>query len=63
MVADVRRVIGAAGVFPHYRALVNKFNHARTFSDAFALRPLKDGRKAQLTNSFEKVEQNLAQTP
>jgi hypothetical protein len=62
MIADARRVIGVAGAFPPYLGLVNKFSNARTFSDAFALRPLNDGRKAQLTNSYEKVGQNLAQT-
>jgi hypothetical protein len=39
MVAKARRVIGAGGAFPPYSALLNKFRNARSFEDAFSLRP------------------------
>ncbi len=38
MVAKARRVIGYAGAFPPYEGLVNKFNHAKDFHEAFELR-------------------------
>lgn len=38
MVARARRVIGYAGAFPAYEGLVEKFNRARDFHDAFELR-------------------------
>src|SRR2546428_109242 len=38
MVARARRVIGYAGAFPPYEGLVDKFNRARDFQDAFELR-------------------------
>jgi pyruvate-formate lyase-activating enzyme len=39
-VADARRVIGYAGAFPPYKALVEKFENARNFNEAFHLRPV-----------------------
>ncbi len=39
MVAKARRVIGAGGAFPPYNALLNKFRNARSFEEAFSLRP------------------------
>ncbi len=38
MVASARRVIGYAGAFPPYEGLVDKFNGARDFYEAFQLR-------------------------
>jgi hypothetical protein len=38
MVAKARRVIGYAGAFPPYEGLVDKFNEAKDFYDAFELR-------------------------
>lgn len=38
MVASARRVIGYAGAFPPYQGLVDKFNSAKDFQDAFQLR-------------------------
>lgn len=38
MVAKARRVIGYAGAFPPYEGLVEKFNRAKDFQDAFQLR-------------------------
>ena len=38
MVANARRVIGYAGAFPPYQGLVNKFNRAKDFYEAFELR-------------------------
>jgi hypothetical protein len=45
MVAKARRVIGYAGAFPPYKGLVEKFNRAKDFDEAFSLRPSKDGQK------------------
>jgi hypothetical protein len=41
MVAEARRVIGYAGAFPPYRPLIEKFQKAGNFEEAFALRPRK----------------------
>src|SRR5438046_9277486 len=38
MVAKARRVIGYAGAFPPYEGLVDKFNRAKDFREAFELR-------------------------
>ena len=40
MVAKARRVIGFGGAFPPYKALVQKFNKAEDFDQAFSLRPI-----------------------
>jgi len=40
-VAHARRVVGFGGAFPPYKALVDKFQRARSFEEAFALRPEK----------------------
>lgn len=55
MVADARRVIGVAGAFPPYRGLVNKFCDARSFSEAFTLRPPKGAADSQPKHSLEKA--------
>lgn len=39
LVAKARRVIGYGGAFPPYEGLVNKFKNAKSFEDAFSLRP------------------------
>jgi hypothetical protein len=39
MVAQARRVIGYGGAFPPYDGLKRKFTNARTFEEAFELRP------------------------
>lgn len=39
MVGKARRVIGYAGAFPPYRPLIDKFEKAANFEEAFALRP------------------------
>lgn len=39
MVARARRVIGAGGAFPPYTALLNKLKNARSFEEAFSIRP------------------------
>lgn len=41
MVQKARRVIGYGGAFPPYKALIEKFNNAHNFHEAFKLRPLK----------------------
>jgi hypothetical protein len=39
MVHDARRVIGYGGAFPPYEGLINKFEKANCFDEAFSLRP------------------------
>ena len=39
MIAQARRVIGYGGAFPPYEGLRKKFSNARTFEEAFELRP------------------------
>lgn len=41
MVARARRVLGFGGALPPYKALVQKFADARSFEEAFAVRPVK----------------------
>ncbi|MHA1875586.1 MAG: hypothetical protein ACTSUC_03975 [Promethearchaeota archaeon] len=45
MVASARRVIGYGGAFPPYKGLVNKFNKAKNFFEAFKLYPKKKEKK------------------
>ena len=45
MVAKARRVIGYGGAFPPYEGLVNKFNSASNFKEAFSLWPKEVGRE------------------
>jgi len=46
MVGSARRVIGYAGAFPPYRPLIDKFEKAGNFEEAFALRPPRIKEKA-----------------
>jgi hypothetical protein len=39
MVQDARRVLGFGGALPPYGGLVEKFDHARSFGEAFSLMP------------------------
>jgi hypothetical protein len=59
MVQEARRVIGYAGAFPPYKPLIQKFEKAGNFDEAFALRPRrwKDGAPAAL------IEQDLEINP
>ena len=41
LIQQARRVIGYGGAFPAYKGLVNKFNDAESFEQAFELRQLK----------------------
>ena len=41
MVARARRVIGYGGAFPPYEGLRQKFQEAKSFEEAFSLRPIK----------------------
>lgn len=45
MVAKARRVLGYGGAFPPYEGLRRKFLTARSFEEAFSLRPLKEKRR------------------
>lgn len=40
MVAQARRVLGYGGALPPYKGLVEKFQNARNFREAFSLRPV-----------------------
>jgi hypothetical protein len=51
MIARARRVIGYGGAFPHYEGLRKKFAGARTFEDAFQLRPLRGDRDLATTQN------------
>jgi len=42
MVAKARRVIGYGGAFPPYKGLKKKFFNAKSFEEAFSLRPIKN---------------------
>ena len=44
MVAKARRVTGYGGAFPPYEGLKGKILDARSFEEAFALRPPKCGK-------------------
>ena len=41
MIAKARRVIGCGGSFPPYEGLLKKLNNAKSFEEAFSLRPEK----------------------
>lgn len=55
-VADARRVIGFGGAFPPYQGLVDKFIDAKTFEDAFKLRPKENDEHKSTSNSEITVE-------
>ena len=42
-VQRARRVLGCSGAFPPYDALIVKFNKAKSFDEAFSLRPPRSG--------------------
>ena len=45
MIARARRVIGYGGAFPPYEGLRKKFARAKSFEEAFSLRPRKDDKR------------------
>jgi len=58
-VMDARRVIGYAGSFPPYKALVEKLNRANSFDEAFNLRPkMKKVSKLQRGSLMEMARQD-----
>jgi hypothetical protein len=54
LVAKSRRVMGSGGVFPPYEGLINKFKEARSFEEAFGLRPIEQGKNK--TSSMRRNE-------
>ena len=61
MVAVARRVIGAGGAFPPYKALVEKMQQARTFEEAFSLRgPQRRRTPVGVAGVVEEATPNLA---
>jgi len=59
MVAKARRVIGYAGAFPPYKGLVEKFNRAKDFDEAFSLRPTKEGRGDRPIKALTEMTQEI----
>ena len=45
MVVKARRILGFGGAFPPYKGLVNKFEKATNFEEAFSVYPLKKSKK------------------
>jgi len=45
MIGNARRVLGFGGAFPPYKGLVNKFNNASCFEEAFELRSVENKEK------------------
>jgi len=62
MVQDARRVLGYGGAFPPYRPLVNKFQRAGCFEDAFSLDPPVRLAAFQVL-SHKVYEKNVPQVP
>ena len=61
MVAVARRVIGAGGAFPPYKALVEKMQRATTFKEAFRLRgPKRRRRRVEVAGTVEDATPNLS---
>lgn len=56
-IARARRVIGFFGVFPPYKALVDKLNKANDFTEAFWLRPPRSRKE------LKKIYENRSKTP
>jgi len=47
MINKARRILGYGGAFPPHKGLVNKFEEAQSFEEAFSVYPLK--KKIKLT--------------
>ena len=63
MVAAARRVIGAGGAFPPYRALTEKLSEAGSFEEAFGLRgPLRRQKKVGVAGTVEEPTPGLSLT-
>jgi hypothetical protein len=64
MVARARRVIGFGGVFPPYQGLIDKFNKAQDFDQAFSLYPIEKDRipKEQTTLDIALLPKPLLKT-
>ena len=56
MVAKARRVIGFGGAFPPYRALLDKFERAKSFEEAFELREHPKDKRRNLRKVAGTVE-------
>jgi len=57
MIQSARRVIGYGGAFPPYQGLVNKFEKAQDFDEAFALWPVKENKVKSETKTWLKQEE------
>ena len=55
MVVKARRILGFGGAFPPYTGLVNKFQKANCFEEAFSVFPLKRSNLSEIT-SEQKAE-------
>lgn len=64
MVAKARRVIGFAGTFPPYDGLRKKLTNARSFEEAFKLRPAKESHtKLSFAHGTEVSVKSFLQNP
>lgn len=59
MVASARRVIGYGGAFPPYKGLVNKFNKAKNFFEAFELYPIEKNTNIELKKANYNYEDTI----
>lgn len=60
MVAKARRVLGFSGAFPPYKALVDKFQRAESFENAFKLRPPKKTKTKHKKHKTQKWTQSIS---
>lgn len=58
-VAHARRVLGYAGAFPPYQGLVDKFNNATDFDDAFLIRPIVKERSVQPVRAVSEMSREI----
>ena len=59
MVAKARRVLGFSGAFPPYKALVEKFQKAESFEEAFKLKPPSSKKKNSSKRKTPKWAQSV----
>lgn len=59
MVAAARRVIGFGGAFPPYTGLLNKFSEAKSFHEAFELRPSKKEKEREESTPIKRRERSV----
>ena len=63
MIVKARRIIGYGGAFPPYTGLVEKFEKADSFEEAFSVYPLKQKSKSQLRLRDNRIRSTVTQDP